>query len=455
MDPGAILARRVFIPFFERRWGLYSPQLQHALEQSQHDSPEEVREQQLTQMRALLAFARDSTPWYRERLSGVDVDDLRSEADLTALPVLTKSDLRDSPEALISEGFDRAQMFHRRTGGSTGVPVHVWWDDLMHVFTNAATRRHDRWAGFVPGQKKAALWGDTDKTYPLRERIYKALCERTIYLDTLHMDEQYLAGFVERARRFGPEVLMGHAHSIYFLTRYLVDQGIDDIRFAGIISTAETLSPAERTFIESHFGQVVFDRYGCEEVSLIASECEAHDGLHICAEGMLVEVVGGDEKVPGKLLVTSLINRGMPIIRYEVGDMATVASGRCPCGRGLPRLGRVFGRTSDILYAPDGRRISGVSILDTFVIHVPGLQQAQIVQDRLDHIRLRVVRSTRSSGANRWSEESVASIGRAVADVFGPSMQFDLEYVEVIEPTPRGKYQFSICEIDDPAMGSH
>ncbi|NNM32202.1 MAG: phenylacetate--CoA ligase family protein, partial [Gemmatimonadetes bacterium] len=239
-----------------------------------------------------------------------------------------------------------------------------------------------------------------------------------------------------------PEILIGHAHSIHFFTRYLIAHGIDDVRFASILSTAETLLPAERRDIEAHFGPVLFDRYGCEEVSLIASECDAHDGLHVAAEGLWVEVLGGDASTPGRVVVTDLINRGMPMLRYEVGDLATVASGPCSCGRGLPRLGRVFGRTTDILYTPAGAPVSGVSILDTFLIHIPGVKQAQIVQDSLDHVTLRLV------PAESYGQPSLDHLHRALDDVFGPEMRRDFEVVDAIAPTARGKFQFSICELD-------
>jgi phenylacetate-CoA ligase len=288
----------------------------------------------------------------------------------------------------------------------------------------------------------AALWGDTDKRYPWRERVFKTLCERTLYLDTLQMDERRLTAFVRQLRAARPTILMGHAHSIYFFTQFIVEKGHDDVGFDGIISTAETLLPSERAAIEARFGNVVFDRYGCEELSLIASECEAHAGLHVAAEGLWVELIDGDGERPARLVVTDLINRAMPLIRYEVGDLAFVASGRCACGRGLPRLERIVGRTTDILFAPDGRRISGVSILDTFVIHVPGVRQAQLVQEELDHVTLRVVADS------NYDQASAARLARTVQEVFGPRMRHTLLLVDSIEPTPRGKFQFTICKLD-------
>lgn len=448
MDLHGVLARRFFVPFYERRWGVADRTLERELEQRQFCSSEEIQDAQFSALRDLLAFAAHHNPFYRSRFRevGFEPADFRSFEDLGGLPLLTKDDIRGHGDPMISDGFDRGRMFHRRTGGSTGVPVHVWWDGRAKCFKHLLTRRHDAWAGRRPGTRRAALWGDTNKQYPLKVRVHKILCERTTYLDTLEMDESHLDAFVDQLRRSRPETLIGHAHSIYFFAEHLLHRGIDDIGFDGIISTAETLSDAERDTVESVFGPVVFDRYGCEEVSLIASECEAHDGLHLASEGLYVEVLEGDETTPGRVVVTDLVNRGMPIIRYEIGDLATTYGGQCACGRGLPRLGRVYGRTSDILYAPDGRRVSGISILDTFVIHVAGVRQAQIVQDRPEHVLLRVVPS------KMFSEETTQHIRTAVRDVFGAEMRCTIELVDRIEPTPRGKYQFSICEIEDPKV---
>lgn len=449
MDLHALLAQKLLIPWYERRWDVGDGGHLRGLERSQYDPPEQIQARQWQQLRELVAFAGASNPFYRERFrsAGFAPADLREPRDLAALPLLTKDDLRGHGTELISEGYSAAGMFHKRTGGSTGVPVHLYWDADSKRFKRALVKRHDAWAGYRLGTKLAALWGDTEKHYPLRERIYMASCERTLYLDTLVMDEAHMREFVRKLRQFRPPVLMGHAHSLFFFTQYLDDQKIDDIRFAGIISTAETLLPSEREAIERRFGPVLFDRYGCEELSLVASECEVHDGLHVAAEGLYVEVLDGDETTPGKVVVTDLVNRGMPLLRYEVGDLATVREGRCACGRGLPRLGRVFGRTTDILYAPDGRKISGVSILDTFVIHVPGVHQAQIVQETLDHVTLRIVRD------ERFGPATIDHLAKTVARVFGPAMRHDLEFVEAIAPTARGKYQFTICRVDAAGAG--
>jgi phenylacetate-CoA ligase len=246
-------------------------------------------------------------------------------------------------------------------------------------------------------------------------------------MDTLLMDDDYVLRFLDRVRAFKPEILFGHGHSLYYFAKFIADHGIKDIEFKGIISSAEALPPEERKVVEEVFGNIVFDRYGCEEVSLIASECETHEGMHT---------------EPGRLVITDLSNYAMPLIRYEIGDLSTTMSGECACGRGLPRLGRVVGRTTDILYTPEGRKISGVSILDTFTIHIPGFKQIQIVQEKINEVIFHIVKD------EHFSEKSLQLLGEQVPRIFGPKMTYQIKFVDKVALTSRGKFQFTICKLD-------
>jgi phenylacetate-CoA ligase len=337
-------------------------------------------------------------------------------------------------------------MVYKRTGGSTSVPLVLYVDYRAADWKAAATIRHNRWAGYDRGDKLAAIWGDTEKKYSAKEMIYNFLNARTIYLDTLIMTEQYILEFIEKTRRFKPKIMMGHAHSLYALACFVEEHNITDLGIKGIISSAEILYDHERAKIESVFGKILFNRYGCEELSIIASECERHDGLHINAEGLYVEVIGGDDMTPGKLVITDLWNRGMPFIRYEIGDMATTRTGTCSCGRGLPRLGKIYGRTADLLYTPDGRTISGISVLDTFTIHVPGIKQVQIIQNELNKLDFKIVKT------DDFNDESLRILSEKIPFFFGSSMLYDIEFVDKIAQTARGKYRFSICNIPGRAI---
>lgn len=443
MDIHGILSRKIFVPFYNRRHGLNYMPLAKKLLESQYLTESHIRENQWNAIGNLLRFVQENNEFYRERFRhiGLHPGDIKGFEDFKKIPTLTKEDIRGNGERLISKGYQTDRMNYKRTGGSTGIPLKLYWDRQATSFKHALVYRHNGWANYYPGIKRAALWGDTDKKYGLRQKIYMSLYARTIFLDTLNMNEERMLDFIKRMRRFKPEVLFGHGHSLYVLARFMIDQGIGGIKLKSIISTAETLFPHERRIIEGVFGEIVFDRYGCEEVSIIASECEAHDGLHVAAEGIYVEIEDSDEHIPGRLIITDLRNFGMPLMRYEIGDLATARAGKCACGRGLHRIGRVVGRTTDCLYTPEGKQISGVSLLDTFTIHIPGFKQTQIVQDRIDHLKFNVVKS------DDFGENSLRCLAEAVPRFFGPQMNYDVVIVDQIPLTARGKFQFSVCKI--------
>lgn len=444
MDPIAIATRNLLQPAY---LGWFHPaQLRHSrlLAVSERWPEERVREEQWRALRGVVAWVYRHNRYYRRRMAelGAEPGDVRSPADYRRLPMLTKQDLREHLSELISDGFDPSTLERRRTGGSSGVPVQLFWDREASRAKAAITARHDAWAGFRVGEKKAALWGDVKRATTLWGKLKEALHTRTIFLDTLEMDEARLLEFVEAVRRTRTRLLFGHGHSVYHLACFVRDRGIPGLRLDAIISSAEMLPPEERRVVEAVFGNVVFDRYGCEEVGLIASECAEHDGMHVAAEGLYVEILDGTEREPGRVVVTDLLNHGTPLLRYEIGDLATTRSGACACGRGLPRIGKVTGRTSDVLYGPEGKQVSGISLLDTVTIHIPGFRQVQVVQERLDELTFRVVRD----GA--VSEASLAMLRGAVAKYFGPSMRHTVVFVDRIPLTGRGKFQYSICRID-------
>jgi phenylacetate-CoA ligase len=440
----SILGRAAY-HFFLRRDGLHPQRYRRLLDRTQRMSLDELEALRLARLKSLVQHCYQHNSFYRKRFSatGFEPGDLRDFTTLQRLPVLTKEDIRAAGTSLFSEGFDARNTLHKRTGGSTGIPLHLYWDFDGASFKRAGSLRHDSWAGWVPGVHRAAVWGDTDKPQSLKETIRCFLSDRVFYLDTLKFDDEHILRFLNQVRARRPEILMGHAHSVFRLAEYVQNAGMTGFRFRGIVTTAMVLEESERRLIEDVFMSPVFNRYGCEEVGLIASECPAHQGMHVFAEGLHLELLDPEEATPRPLIITDLVNMAMPLIRYEIADCAVALPGLCPCGRTLPRLKEVAGRTADFLFAADRRRVFGVSILDTFVIHIPGFKQVQIIQDQYDHLHFRIIRDP------AFSDSSLRQLATTVHDVFGPAMHHDVEFVDKIELTASGKFRFSICMIPE------
>src|SRR5262249_16951702 len=276
--------------------------------------------------------------------------------------------------------------------GSTGTPVSFFLSHDRRRSRGAATLRHNRWAGWDIGDRVAGLWGaplDAPRR-DWRARLRRTLPREPLWLDTATVTEAPLPAFHEELKRYRPRVLQAYARSILLFAQFLEQRGLRPHRPYSIVTSAEVLETAERALVERVFGCPIFNRYGCREVSVIASECEAHQGLHVMAEGLLVEIVKGNRPAKpgemGSILVTDLLNHAMPLIRYRIGDVGSWEEGICPCGRALPRLRSVEGRVTDFLVGSDGRLVSGVFLATYVVAHRPSLGQVQIHQDRAGEI---------------------------------------------------------------------
>lgn len=427
-----------------------SPYLRHhrRLCRSQWNEPEVIQQRQRTALRSLVQHAAETVPYYCRRFAelGLTAADIRTIDDLRRLPILTKQDIRDHADDLISESYRGQRLHVKKTSGSTGVPLTVWLDDEGMQFKRACTLRSDEWSGWRLGERVAKVWGNPEYQHlGWRGWLRNKLLERADYLDTLKMDDAALARFAQRLLQTQPPLIFGHAHSVYLLAQFVARHGPEGIRPKGIITTAMVLHPWQRRVIEETFACRVTNRYGCEEVSLIACECEQHEGMHINADGLIVEtLVNGNpaaEGQPGAVVVTDLVNRAMPLIRYKVGDVAVLTSRRCSCGRGLPLLERLEGREADYVTTEDGQLISGISLTENFAMLVPGVAQMQIIQETRTHFRFRIV------PGDQFGEHSVATMSRLVRERFGERTKYEIEYVAAIAPEPSGKYRFCISRV--------
>lgn len=288
--------------------------------------------------------------------------------------------------------------------------------------------------------------GESPHSRTFKQRLRALLRDRFIYLDTIDLNDRSLAEFIERWRDERPEILFGHSHSLYMLARHVLESGAKDLRPRGIISTSMMLLAHERQVIESAFGCKVNDRYGSEEVALIASECEQHRGLHLNIEHLYVEflradgteVSAGEE---GAIVITDLLNRGMPFIRYRIEDVGVPSDRSCACGRGMPLMERVTGRVADYLKRRDGSMVAGVSLVERTLTAIPGIEQMQVVQPGFEEIVLNIVRAPDFSAA---TERALLAEFRAV---FGAGIDIRPQYVERIPQERSGKYRFAICRV--------
>lgn len=419
------------------------------LSKSQWLPENESKKRQWIKVLSILNYAYKNCRYYRDLFDSCNITPSKNlkRSEFEKIPILSKKDIKDNLEKLKSDKYSWDSLVPAKTGGSTGTALQIYFNKTCQEMRNAAAFRADMWANWNLGDKKAAIWGNPPAINTWKKRIRNLLLDRIIYLDTMKMDAHSMGYFVELLRKSKPKIIFGHSHSIFILAKFLQAHRCKDICPRGIISTSMMLLPHERSLIEEVFQCKVTDRYGCEEVGLIACECEAHNGMHLNIDHLFIEFIkeDGSQAGPGEkgsIVVTDLINTGMPLIRYKIEDIGVPTDRKCACGRGLPLMEKVAGRVADFLIREDGSLVAGVSLIERTLTAIKGIEQMQIIQDEIQKIKVNLV-------VNRgFDKKSEKALHTEFQNVFGLTVSLELSFLDSIPQEESGKYRFSICNIE-------
>lgn len=442
------LVSGLLFPLQERLKGHTTVAVRRALEASQWWPAEKLAEYRLERLRALLLHAGRRVPYYRRLFAehGFDPATVTDLADLQALPLLTKADIRANLEDLKAEDAQGLARFN--TGGSSGEPLifHIGTERVSHDV--AAKWRATRWWDLDIGDREIVMWGSPielgaqDRLRRLRDGLM-----RTRLLAAFEMSPEKVNGFIETIRHFRPRMLFGYPSAFAHIARQAETQ---DLRLDGLgirvaFVTSERLYEEQRRLIERVFGCPVANGYGGRDAGFIAHECPA-GGMHITAEDIIVETVDATgAPVPpgsaGEVVVTHLATRDFPFIRYRTGDVAVLGSTACSCGRTLPLLEEIQGRTTDFIVARDGTVMHGLALIYE-VRDRAGVKAFKIVQESLDLTRVLLVTDA------GFDPAAIEQIRAAVEQRLGEGVEIRVEQVDTIPPERSGKYRYVISHVD-------
>lgn len=395
-----------------------------ALSRAQWLGRRRLEAMQARRLRAIVAHAHATVPLYRERLeaAGIAPADVRSLADLAHLPLLTRADLEPpEPERRLSSSFPREALRVSRTSGSTGRPITFHRDPYDHRLRKALFVRALHAAGFRLGQPMLLLSRKPGSPPPAWMRWHHAGRDDP--------PEQHLAAWRERR----PRAVYGMGTPLRRLAELLLDEPRPRHRAAMVFSTGETLDRAGRRLLEQAFGGPVFDIYGSCETGTAAFECAEHAGLHVAEDAVLVELLPVPGSEAARLVLTSLVSHAVPLIRYEIGDLAVPGpEAPCACGRTFRRLARIQGRIIDCLRRQDGSLVSPYAV-ETVLEQVRGVSRFQVVQHRPDAVEVRL------------QGPSVAAVAegarRALGSLLGPGLQVEVRFAPDLDPPPGRKFR--------------
>jgi phenylacetate-CoA ligase len=411
-------------------------------------SDTELGEYQSEKLKSLIEHSYDSVPYYRTKMDErhLKPEDIARTHDLYKLPILTKEDIRNNLNDLISRNTKASRLISGHTSGTTGSPLHFYYDNDICRIKTALEWRQKRWAGINPGDRIAFFLGrmivPTAQRKPPFWRLNWFL--NHLFFSSFHLSPATADSYIDKLIDFDPKAVEGYPSTMYLIAKLLLSRN-RPLKLKAVFTSSETLLPQQREAIETAFGCKLFDFYGLAERVAFSTECEGHCGHHVNSDFGILELLDSKgNAVPlgklGKMVSTGLHNYAMPLIRYQTNDLTSLNPEFCKCGRKFPLMSDVTTKAEDIITTRDGRFISP-SILTHPFKPMKGIQESQIIQEELDHITIKLVKISASE------EIDTTRLIFELQKRLGEDMSISIQFVDKIPRTDSGKLRWVISKI--------
>ncbi len=411
---------------------------------------EEFKDYQEFHLKKLLWHAYKKVPYYKHLKSiGIINDEEIILSKFQDLPILKKEDIRKNFEKLKSIDSRSRKSFNNSTSGSTGDSIkfiqdslYLKWGFVIDYYYNKEILNLNK--PFTT--KKLILWGSEKDLYQntisVRSKIINWLTN-TIFLNGYRITEENLENYVQTINSYKPDLIRGYASSLYQVSKYIENNNITVHHPKIIMSAAEKLSEYMRRQIENSFGAKVYDFYGSREVNFLAGECKSRL-MHLLPSNYIEILDENNEPVSegeeGRVIVTSLFNYSMPLIRYEIGDMAVLGPKSCECGNILPTIETITGRILEHFLLEDGTFIHPGFFIMLLVCKPDFIKQFQVIQKKFKEIEIIFVPGATISEHIMKDEQE--SINNKIRVVMGNDCCIVWTPVDEIPKTKSGKYLY-------------
>jgi len=450
------VARLVMAPMLDFIRGCQCMPSLAELEASQWWPLERIEALQRARLAQTMEYAYAHVPYYRQVMQerGIRPGDIRTVPELARLPVLTKAIVRSRMNDLVSDDVAQGDLIRGHTAGSTGSPlVFFTTKQDRYGYGQARGLLARQWAGVALGDRMvffAPHYSAPPTWLERRIRPISAMLRRETRIPLALLSKESLDSAVGLLHRTKPRAIAGYPSTLALIAGHIRDSGWPAPAFHAVLTGGEQVFDHQRALMRDVFGVEPYSRYGSSENFLLATECEAHTGMHVFAQDLVLEIIdeNGSPVNPGtegRVAVTNLRARGMPFIRYDTGDVGSYAVAPCPCGRSMPLLDRLSGRRCDTIYTRSGARIVGNGVeRDGFAFL--GVTQLQYVQEDLDHFTARFVvpAASTTEAQSEFRLQATDMLRRSL----GPDIGVTVELVEHIELSPAGKYVPIISKVD-------
>ena len=388
----------------------------------------------------ILNRATMQVPFYREmwekrRRNG----DNSSPEYLENWDILEKRTLRERASEFVADDCNPSKMFLDHTSGTTGTSLNLWIKAETVKFWYALFEaRSRRWYGISRKTRWAMLGGQL--VTPIRQNkppfwVWNAGLNQ-LYMSSYHLAPGLTGFYLNALKKYRVRYLLGYSSALYSLAQTVVRENRKDLKMDVVIANAEPLFDYQKALISEAFDCSVRETYGMAEMVSAASECE-NSSLHQWLDAGIIEGEKSVNTQPIDFICTGLVNADMPLIRYRIGDCGSFTDKICDCGKTLPLMGKIEGRSDDVLYTIDGRRIGRLD--PVFKNDLP-VVEAQIIQESLKQIVVKYV------PAEKFNQRDAKDLTSRIRERMG-DVQVKLEKVAQVPRTERGKFRAVICNL--------
>lgn len=413
--------------------------------QSQYNSTESNSAAQQQMLGRLLKHANNNVPYYTHLFKKYNVDVNQEPFKIIAnIPFLTKNIIRSNTDNLKATNLPENRFIKNSTSGSTGSNL-LFYSDTDVYMKQALDMRCKKWMGLDIGQREYVIWGaswDNKKLNKLLPRL-KSRFKSIKMVSGYQLSDDDFYRYYHEIKSIRPKLLTSYPSILYEFALFLKKNRLT-LKLPAIKSAGEKLYPYQRELIEQFFQSQVYDFYGGRDIPMVAMQCGNDTGLHIMSENVYLEVIDDNGNTitegEGELVLTDLHNYAFPFIRYKIGDRARISNKKCTCGRNLPMLEEVIGRTFDIIQFPNGNRVGG-SFWTLVMRSFPGIKDFQVEQLNQNKILIRYIPDT-----NTYLPGTKEAIRNNIKKYSNPGLIIEFEKVNIIPKNKAGKQQFVISK---------
>ena len=420
------------------------------LNKSQWYSYEQLRELQWRKLKILLNHCYRNIPFYKITFDKLKLkpEDIKNFDDFRQLPLLTKNNLRCDQEELRDKNF-KNRVEHSHSGGTLGKPLSFIRDSLSSAYARAAQLRGLGWYGIKKGDKQLRIWGMPFDDKKAKKERRKDFILNRLRISPFEISKKIVLQYFKIINKFKPKYIYGYVSAIFKICQLMKEQKLngDELNIRYVVTTAETLYPHQKRYIEDFFNCRVINEYGCSEMGPIAFECPKGN-LHISMENILAEFIKHDayREKNAEIILTNLNSFSMPMLRYKIDDTGQSLKMECPCGKGLAIMNFDAGRVISTLVATNGHFISGSTfyyIAFDVIEKYKGIKDFRVVQKQKNKIEI-----TLSKDKN-FNNNILSLFTSKIKELLGTDMMIEYMFKNEIPLEKSGKRLIIYSELKD------